>query len=88
MKRSTTERGYGGEHQRRRAEWCPLVEAGGVACARCGRVIIPGSAWHLGHTVDRTGYVGPEHARCNTQDGARRGNRLRAARQRVTSLEW
>ena len=83
---STDARGYGWQHQRLRAQWRPVVEEGGVGCARCGQLIVPGSPWHLGHTEDRTGYVGPEHQRCNTQAGGRRGNRVRW--RRVTSLEW
>lgn len=61
------ERGYGAEHRRLRAEWAPRVAAGGVRCARpgCGELIRPDEAWDLGHTDDRTGWVGAEHAACN-----------------------
>lgn len=38
---STAARGYGGEHQKRRAEWAPQVALGGVQCARCGGLIAP-----------------------------------------------
>jgi hypothetical protein len=85
---TTTEKGYGSPHQRLRKQWAAVVDRGEAACARCGRFIVPGSQWHLGHTDDRTGYIGPEHAYCNTSDGARRGNRMRARRRRVTQLRW
>lgn len=84
----TTARGYGWAHQKARASWRPVVDAGGVVCARCGRPIAPGSPWDLGHTADRQAYTGPEHMRCNRQDGGRRGNRVRWAARRVTQLEW
>ena len=62
----TKARGYGAEHKRLRKRWQLEVDAGLVACARCGRWIAPGSLWDLGH-VDgsRTEYAGPEHRRCN-----------------------
>lgn len=72
---STTERGYGVEHQRLRAEWAPLVEEGNERCCLCGYLIDPGAPWHLDHSEDRTGYRGIAHADCNMRDGARRGNR-------------
>ena len=63
---TTVQRGYGPEHKALRAEWAPQVATGQVACARCGDLIAAGEAWDLGHTDDRTGYRGPEHARqCN-----------------------
>ncbi len=77
--RSTVERGYGGRHQALRRRWARLVEAGGVCCARCGRDIVPGSVWNLGH-VDGSGkleYQGPEHERCNKRAGAILGNHAR-----------
>jgi hypothetical protein len=59
------ERGYGQEHRAERARWAESVALGGVACARCGALILPGEAWDLGHSDDRTRWTGPEHARCN-----------------------
>ena len=58
-------RAYGHHHQVLRRQFAPLVAAGGVACARCGELIEPGSAWDLGHSDDGLGYNGPEHAYCN-----------------------
>jgi hypothetical protein len=44
----------------------PLVAAGCVRCARCGKLIRPDDEWDLGHVDgDPTRYQGPEHARCN-----------------------
>jgi hypothetical protein len=69
---------YGREHRALRRQWSPKVEAGGVLChaVYCvnpgGREIRPGTAWHLGHTRDRTSWTGPEHALCNSADGGRR----------------
>jgi hypothetical protein len=63
---STHSRGYGRAHQKLRNHWRPLVEAGGVVCWRCGLVIDPEDAWHLGHDDhDRGVYRGPEHVGCN-----------------------
>lgn len=65
-------RGYDAEHDRLRAEWVPRVAAGNVRCARCHRLITPGSAWDLGHVDgDRRRYQGPEHADCNRSAGGR-----------------
>jgi hypothetical protein len=58
-------RGYGLRHKRARAGWERKVRTGKVACARCKKPIIPGQPWHLDHTDDREGYLGPSHAICN-----------------------
>jgi hypothetical protein len=76
---SRQQRGYDREHDAERARWAPLVEAGGVDCARCGLLIGPGEPWDLGHTDDRTAWTGPEHARCN-RAAAGRTNAQRQAR--------
>lgn len=85
---STSARGYGYDHQRVRASLAPFVAAGEAACARCGRLIVPGTPWDLGHTQDRQAYTGPEHRRCNRRDGGLRGNRVRQAMRQVSRLEW
>ena len=65
-------RGYGRAHRGLRAQWLPVVATGMVLCARCGRVIDVGAAWDLGHTDDRRGWSGPEHAGCNRRAPRRR----------------
>lgn len=60
-----------------------------LVCLEPSRVIpqgTPGRDWHLGHTPDRTRWTGPEHPRCNTSEGASRGNTARgkAKGQRAT----
>jgi hypothetical protein len=84
--KGTTARGYGTVHQRERARWRPVVEAGGVVCRRCKLPIVPGTLWHLGHDDhDRTLPAAPEHARCNLVSAARRGGRAVAAKRRVVA---
>src|SRR4051812_42234608 len=70
---STSERGYGREHQKVRAQWRMVVESGDADCCLCGLPIDPREQWHLDHTPDRDGYRGAAHALCNMIDGARRG---------------
>jgi|SRR5579862_193339 len=70
---SAARRGYGAAHRATRAQWAAQVEAGTVACARCGHLIVPGSEWHLDHADDGDGYLGPSHASCNI--AARNGHR-------------
>jgi hypothetical protein len=76
---------YGNTHQLRRRGIAPLVEAGLVNCARCGKRIKPGDPWDLGH-IDGSNqevYSGPEHRRCN-----RATSRHRYIRRLKRSREW
>jgi hypothetical protein len=79
---TTTARRYGTAHQHVREEWRPAVEAGQVECfaeicLRSSRQIVPGEPWHLGHDKTGTMWTGPEHVKCNTTEGAIRGNAMR-----------
>ena len=58
-------RGYGSNHDARRRQVKPLVDAGNAICSRCGNPISPREQWHLDHTDDRQGYLGVSHAYCN-----------------------
>lgn len=59
-------RGYDQAHVILRATWARKVATGKVMCARCKQRISPLEDWHLDHTDDRSGYLGPSHAACNT----------------------
>lgn len=86
---STTARGYGSAHQRLRERWAVRVAAGGVCCARCGLGIAPGSEWHLDHdTHDRSRYLGPSHAYCNTTEPAKRRRRSAPRLSRFVNERW
>lgn len=79
---------YRYRHQQERQRWVPVVEAGDAYCAevRClmrTRWIAPGSKWHLAHDPSGTTVIGVSHARCNTSEGASRGNRMRARKPRL-----
>ena len=92
MTRSTAERGYGADHEKERAWWAPVVAAGdgwchAEFCLYDSRRIPAGSAWDLGHNVQRTAWIGPTHMRCNRSEGARRGNRARGARRDASRLQ-
>lgn len=65
------QRGYDAQHDRERATWAPLVDAGDITCPRCHQRIDPGEPWDLGHTDDRRSWTGPEHQRCNRAAGGR-----------------
>ena len=62
----TTALGYGYHHQQLRKRWAKLVEARGVLCGRCGRLIDPATPWDLGHPDDdKTQKPAPWHRVCN-----------------------
>lgn len=68
----TDERGYGRAHQQLRAALLP--DAYGRDCPKCGAVMMRGDTLDLGHTDDRSGYTGMEHASCNRRAGAIKRN--------------
>ena len=72
-KLSRQERGYGRKHDLLRLRWAAKVRRGLASCARCHLPIDPLEPWDLGHLDDRTGYQGPEHAKCNRSAGGRNG---------------
>ena len=83
---ATTTRGYGWSHQKERAKWAAIIAANGAICWRCKRIIRPGDPWDLGHhDIDRTRYMGPEHAACNRAAAAQSKARRRMASQRRRS---
>lgn len=85
--RSTSDRGYGADHQRIRRAL--LAEAYGQLCHHCGWPMLKGQALDLDHTADRSGYRGFAHASCNRSDGAKRGNKRRKTPKRLkTSESW
>ena len=88
MAGSTTARGYGAAHKAERKRLAPTVAKGQTPCARCGQLIEVGEPWDLGHTDDRTGWTGPEHADCNRAAGARTRNARARARKQVDERPW
>ena len=58
---------YGERHQLLRKQLAGRVATGKVPCARCGRLILPGMPWDLGHRDggEAWEYDGPEHRACN-----------------------
>lgn len=91
--KSTTERGYGAEHQAERRKWEPLVNAGNLMCVRqgpkcVGQPLDPGQAWDLGHNEDRTAWTGPECVPCNRGAGGRNGAAVTNAARQMTTRDW
>lgn len=73
---------YRWAHQQERKRWAPVVAAGEAYCVErvCllrSRWIRPGSRWHLAHDPTGTVWIGVAHEKCNTSEGAARGNRQR-----------
>ena len=69
-------RGYDAAHDAERKRWAKVIERMSVPCARCRQPITAGMAWHLDHTDDRTGYLGPSCATCNTSAGGKAAHRI------------
>lgn len=62
---TTTQRGYGWQHQQTRADAVRHLDPT-APCPRCGQPLGDNpDALDLGHTDDRTGYTGLEHLNCN-----------------------
>jgi len=79
-----TQRGYGTTHRTTRTQWQARIDAGEpIYCADgCGARII-GTAWHLGHSADRSSYIGPQTIACNTREGGQAAHQ--PERQRSSS---
>ena len=61
---SREDRGYGADHQAERAQYASLIRAGiTIRCVTCNTIL--GPDFHLGHTDDRTTWVGPQCPLCN-----------------------
>jgi hypothetical protein len=69
-KAAPASRGYGQEHRAMRRAVAGVVTSGQAWCQKCGKPIVPGDAWDLGHSDDRRSWTGPEHAACNRRHGA------------------
>lgn len=77
---TTTQRGLGWQHQKRRAELLPA--AIGTLCPLCGQPMRAGQRLDLHHSTPRAidpGSVGDQivHEACDKAAGARLGNELR-----------
>lgn len=79
---TTTQRGYGAEHQRLRRQWAARIAKGGVSCSRCGTLLQPGMPFDLDHADDRRSYRGPSCPACN-----RAAPRMRMAALRRRPVE-
>jgi len=61
-----------------------LIVEGGLPCPRCGKLILPGEPWDLGHqgTPRALGAddsdLAPEHRSCSRSAGGKLGHQLRA----------
>lgn len=76
---STTERGYGAAHQKVRKVWRQRIDAGECPpCGYCGRPILPGQFWDLGHpNDDRSQIPVPWHRSENRRFGGSQTQRRR-----------
>jgi hypothetical protein len=77
---TTTSRGLGADHQRRRAQLIPAAIS--TRCPLCGELMQPGEPLDLDHSTPRaldSSSVGDRivHASCNRAAGAKLGHELR-----------
>ena len=70
---------YGYAHQLAREAWKKLLP---LPCTVCSKPVTVTMRWHLDHTDDGAGYLGPAHERCNTGKAAAKKNKLAAAETR------
>ena len=74
---------YGRDHRVSRVLWKPPVSAGLIVCPRCGRRILPGQSWDLGHSEVPGEPSKPEHSSCNRSAGGRARHRSGPGPSRV-----
>lgn len=84
---SSTQRGYGNEHQKERRRYKALMDQGEqFFCPECGKWVPPDRDWHLAHDHRNGGYLGPAHPRCNMRESVYRNKpHLKGTRR---SREW
>lgn len=90
---STTDRGYGSDHQRARKRLVinPIKQFGFVACITCGKHLAKPSEADLGHDHSdptHTRYLGPQCHACNRADGGRRGAVATNRRPTAITYDW
>ena len=88
-RRTTTQRGLGNEHQKRRRL---TPKPNGDPCPFCGAAMFADMALDFDHAIPRalggTAATGRwAHRRCNRRAGAKLGNAMRA-RRGVRSRDW
>lgn len=67
---SRQDRGYGADHQAEHERIATLIRAGiTIRCVTCNRPL--GPDFHLGHTDDRTSWLGPQCPHCNDSAAGR-----------------
>jgi hypothetical protein len=79
---TTTQRGYGWQHQLARRRWARLVAIGDANCSRCGRGITPDMKWDLDHSDDRgntSAWCGASHLQPPSRRSERCGRDEREA---------
>ncbi|MFI6428479.1 AAA family ATPase [Promicromonospora sp. NPDC050880] len=75
-------RRYGYAHQLARQAWKKLLP---LPCTVCGKTVTAAMDWHLDHTDDGAGYLGPAHASCNTGKAAAKKNKLASEATRAAN---